>query len=68
MSDDIQQHPHQSKSSEELAMQYSYWGEHPDFSVADWKYDIESGYTRQAYWDWVVAKIDDWDPEDRTAV
>jgi len=29
------------------------WGEHPDYPVSDWQYEVANGDTRLGYWDWV---------------
>lgn len=36
-----------------------YWGEHPDFPVADWQYEVSNGDTRSGYWEWVEKKVED---------
>lgn len=33
------------------------WGEHPDYPVEDWQYEVANDETRQSYWDWVIAQI-----------
>lgn len=35
-----------------------YWGEHAQFPLADWQYQIASGDTRQGYWEWVADQIE----------
>jgi hypothetical protein len=40
--------------AEELIELYGYWGEHPDYSAADWRYEVLENYTRQGYWQWVA--------------
>lgn len=32
-----------------------YWGEHPDHTVGDWKYEVANEETRLGYWQWVQA-------------
>lgn len=34
------------------------WGEHPDFPVADWQYEVENDSTRLGYWAHVEAEIE----------
>jgi hypothetical protein len=34
------------------------WGEHPDYPVETWKYDVANGDTRNSYWQWVLAEIE----------
>ena len=34
-----------------------YWEEHPVYLVADWKYEIANGDTREGYWEWVAIKV-----------
>ncbi len=31
-----------------------YWGEDPEFPVADWQYEVSNGDTRMGYWEWVA--------------
>ncbi|MFB9062232.1 MULTISPECIES: hypothetical protein [Sphingobium] len=31
------------------------WGEHPDYPVDDWKYEVVNGETRLGYWSWVAS-------------
>jgi hypothetical protein len=35
-----------------------YWGEHPEYPVADWAHDVMEGAIRQGYWEWVAANQD----------
>jgi hypothetical protein len=35
-----------------------YWGEHPDYPVSDWQYEVQNNDTRNGYWDWVSNKIE----------
>lgn len=36
------------------------WGEHPDYPLDDWLYEVSNGDTRLGYWDWAaVRKADD---------
>jgi hypothetical protein len=34
------------------------WGEHPDWSMEDWQFEVSEGGTRLGYWDWVVSQIE----------
>lgn len=34
------------------------WGEHPEYPVSDWQYEVANGYTRSGYWDWVSINIE----------
>lgn len=34
-----------------------YWGEHPEYPLNDWKYEVENNDTRSGYWDWVYNKV-----------
>jgi len=36
-----------------------YWSEHPDYPVEDWVAAVVNEDTRQGYWEWVKAKLDD---------
>lgn len=40
-------------SRDELIARYGHWGEHPQWPVADWQYEVANNYTRRGYWDWV---------------
>lgn len=39
-----------------------FWGEHPEFPVVDWKYDVDNGDTRLGYWAWVASRIEERKP------
>ena len=41
----------------DLADNYDYWDEHPDFPSSDWRYEVANEDTREGYWFWVAAKI-----------
>lgn len=43
------------------------WGEHPDHSVDDWKYQIANGDARSGYWDWVASEIEQAKEKDQSA-
>ena len=32
------------------------WGEHPEFPVDDWLYEVDNGDTRLGYWVWVAVR------------
>lgn len=34
------------------------WGEHPDWSMEDWQFEVSKGGTRLGYWDWVVSQVE----------
>lgn len=34
-----------------------YWGEHPDFPVVDWQYEVANDGTREGYWEWVIEQM-----------
>jgi hypothetical protein len=36
-----------------------YWSEHPNYPVEDWVAAVVNEDTRQGYWEWVKAKLDD---------
>lgn len=40
-----------------LIDRYGFWGEHPDHSVSDWRYEADNDDTRLGYWSWVIDKI-----------
>jgi hypothetical protein len=42
-----------------LLKKFEYWGEHPDHSISDWKYEIENDHTRLGYWDWVAFMLNE---------
>lgn len=44
---------------ENLINTYGYWGEHPEFKLAQWQYEVSEDYTRTSYWDWVAAGLDE---------
>lgn len=35
------------------------WGDHPDHSIEDWRYEVANNDTRLGYWEWVAARIDE---------
>jgi predicted kinase len=43
----------------ELAKQYGIWGEHPEFTLPYWQYEVRNDDTRLGYWDWVHQQITD---------
>ena len=34
------------------------WGEHPDYGVCEWAYEVDADDTRLGYWAWVKNQID----------
>jgi len=44
---------------EELREKYGNWGEHPDYSLCDWRDEVICDHTRRGYWEWVAAKLDE---------
>lgn len=42
----------------ELIAKYSVWGEHPQHSSGDWRFEVANGDTRLGYWAWVEARIE----------
>ncbi|WP_043737527.1 hypothetical protein [Nocardia asiatica] len=34
-----------------------YWGQHPEFTVADWQLLVAEDDTRQSYWGWVASNL-----------
>lgn len=36
-----------------------YWGEHPEYPLADWQYEVENDDTRLSYWQWVAMAVTD---------
>ena len=43
----------------ELAGHYTHWGEHPDYPSAQWRDEVAGEETRQGYWDWVAARLEE---------
>lgn len=39
------------------------WGQHPVFTMEEWREDVANGDTRRGYWDWVQCNIET-HPED----
>jgi|GEM_PF-5813891 hypothetical protein len=35
---------------------YGPWGEHPRYSISDWKAEVANDDTRLGYWAWVAAQ------------
>jgi hypothetical protein len=40
-----------------LIDKFTYWGEHPNYPIADWQYEVANGDTRMGYWAWVWRKL-----------
>lgn len=45
-------------SPDELRQKYGVWGEHPDYPVSDWQYEVSNDETRQGYWEWVSVGLE----------
>jgi hypothetical protein len=43
---------------ERLIDAYGYWGEHPEYPLSDWQYDVSNGDTRRSYWEWVNGMLE----------
>ncbi|BBX87972.1 hypothetical protein [Mycolicibacterium aubagnense] len=43
--------------AEALEEQHGHWGDHSQYPVADWQYEVGNGDTRLGYWPWVAEKI-----------
>jgi len=41
-----------------LSVQYGSWGEHPEHSLEDWRYEVANDDTRLGYWEWVAHRIE----------
>ncbi len=35
------------------------WGQHPDFPLEDWQHQVANNETRQGYWSFVEAAVDE---------
>ena len=46
------------KSANQLADEFGIYGNHPEYPVRDWKYEVENGDTRLGYWAWVENMIE----------
>ncbi len=47
------------KSADELEEEFGgTWGEHPDYSAEQWRWDVSNGDTRSGYWTWVAAQVE----------
>ena len=44
------------EAKDTIIEKYGYWGEHPDYHVADWGFEASNNETRLGYWDWVTNK------------
>jgi hypothetical protein len=36
---------------------YDYWGEHEDYTLAAWRYEVANNDTREGYWEWVAGQL-----------
>jgi len=34
------------------------WGEHTEYTLDDWKYEVANDDTRLGYWEWVTVRIE----------
>jgi hypothetical protein len=41
------------------------WGEHPDYPIADWQYQVANEHTRKGYWEWISDQILEKEVKDR---
>lgn len=41
----------------ELAERFDFWGQHPDFPLEDWQYEVQNDETRLGYWSWVANQL-----------
>lgn len=39
--------------------EFGYWGEHPEYPVECWKYQVANGNTRCGYWEWVERAVEE---------
>ena len=39
------------------------WGNHPEYPVADWQAEVADDNTRQGYWEWVEARLEEVEDE-----
>lgn len=52
--------PSESSRVQRLVDQHGgYWNEHPEYPVIDWLYEVANLNTRQGYWYWVLARVED---------
>ena len=52
--------PSESSRVQRLVDQHGgYWNEHEDYPVSDWKDDISNDGTKQGYWYWVLAQVEE---------
>ncbi len=45
-------------TAEELIEAYGVWGEHPEWPVEIWQYEVSNDETRSGYWQWVEGKLE----------
>jgi len=36
-----------------------YWGEHPIYTLPDWRTEVQQRNTRQGYWSWVNSRLEE---------
>lgn len=34
------------------------WGEHPEYPVSAWRYQVNNDDTRAGYWEWVASELE----------
>ena len=59
-----QEHADTGLTPDELRAKYGDQGEHPQFIKSDWRYEVSNDDTNLAYWEWVIHKVEAWDPSD----
>jgi hypothetical protein len=42
-----------------LIEEHGYWGDHPKYSVEDWRHATATENTRMSYWEWVVKQLNE---------
>lgn len=45
-------------NAQRLQQEYGVWGEHPDYPVKDWQYEVGNDETRAGYWEWVASEME----------
>lgn len=41
-----------------LIERHGVWGEHPEFPVSDWRYQVANNDDRRGYWGWVIGQLE----------
>lgn len=47
-------HDDQAPTEAELISSYGKWGEHPVFTLSDWRAEVGNNETRLGYWEWTA--------------